>query len=78
MTPIDTFLPHYDVHEVHAIHIAGCPDAVYRAIRSLDFSCSPVIRGLFRMRVIGPFSAWIRREMLRGIKARVESEVSGR
>jgi hypothetical protein len=178
MTPIDAFLPHYDVHEVHAITIAGCPDAVYRAIRSLDFSRSPVIRGLFRMRgmpsaaihlegllqsgfilladhpgqclvlglvgrfwlptgqlipvapevfhvaepagcakaawdfvieetrpgrvrlstetrircmdtrsrkrfmlywrLIGPFSAWIRREMLRGIKARVESEVSGR
>jgi hypothetical protein len=178
MTPIDAFLPHYDVHEVHRITIAGRPDAVYRAIRSLDFSRSPVIRGLFRMRgmpsaaihlerllqsgfilladrpaqslvlglvgrfwlptgqlmavapedfhaaepagcakaawdfvieetqpgrvrlstetriqcmdtrsrkrfmlywrVIGPFSAWIRREMLRGIKARVEAEVSGR
>ncbi len=26
-------------------------------------------------RVIGPFSAWIRREMLRGIKAQVEAEV---
>jgi hypothetical protein len=178
MTPIDAFLPHYDVHEVHRITIAGRPDAVYRAIRSLDFSRSPVIRCLFRMRgmpsaaihlerllqsgfilladrpaqslvlglvgrfwlptgqlmavapedfhaaepagcakaawdfvieetqpgrvrlstetriqcldtrsrkrfmlywrVIGPFSAWIRREMLRGIKARVEAEVSGR
>jgi hypothetical protein len=50
MTPIDAFLPHYDVHEVHTITIAGSPDAVYRAIRSLDFSRSPVIRGLFRMR----------------------------
>jgi hypothetical protein len=178
MTPIDAFLPHYDVHKGHRITIAGRPEAVYRAIRSLDFSRSPVIRGLFRMRgmpsaaihlegllqsgfilladhpgqclvlglvgrfwlptgqlipvapevfhvaepagcakaawdfvieetrpgrvrlstetrircmdtrsrkrfmlywrLIGPFSAWIRREMLRGIKARVESEVSGR
>jgi len=178
MTPIDVFLPHYDVHEFHTITIAGRPDAVYRAIRSLDFSRSPVIRSLFRLRgmpsasirleqlrqsgfilladhpgqslvlglvgrfwlptgqlipvapehfrtiapagcakaawdfvieetqpghvrlstetrvwcmdarsrkrftlywrLIGPFSAWIRREMLRGIKARVEAEVSGR
>ena len=178
MTQIDTFLPHYDVHEFHTITIAGRPDAVYRAIRSLDFSCSPIIRSLFRLRgmpsasirlerllqsgfilladhpgqslvlglvgrfwlpsgqllsvapedfhavepagcakaawdfviektrpgrvrlstetrvccmdacsrkrfmlywrMIGPFSAWIRREMLRGIKARVEAEISGR
>jgi hypothetical protein len=178
MMPIDMFLPHYDVHEVHTIAITGRPDAVYRAIRSLDFSRSPVIRCLFHLRgmpsaaihlerllqsgfilladypgqslvlglmgrfwlptgqlipvppedframapagcakaawdfvieekqpgcvrlstetrvccmdarsrkrfmlywrVIGPFSAWIRREMLRGIKARVEAEVSGR
>ena len=178
MTPIDAFLPHYDVHEVHSITIAGRPEAVYRAIRCLDFSTSPVIRCLFRLRgmpsasirlehlllsgfilladhpgqslvlglvgrfwlptgqliavapedfpavasagcakaawdfviqetrpgrvrlttetrvycmdarsrkrfalywrVIGPFSAWIRREMLRGIKAQVEAEVSGR
>ena len=178
MTPIDAFLPHYDVHEVHTTTINGRPEAVYQAIRSLDFSSSPVIRFLFRLRgmpsasirlekllqngfilladhpgqslvlglvgrfwlptgqliavapedfssvepagcakaawdfviqetrpdrvclstetrirgvdahsrkrfalywrVIGPFSAWIRREMLRGIKARVESEVSGR
>ena len=178
MAPIDAFLPYFDVHEVHRISIAGSPDAVYRAIRSLDFSRSPVIRCLFHMRgmpsaaihlerllqsgfilladhpgqslvlglvgrfwlptgqlmavapedfhaaeaagcakaawdfvieetrtgrvrlstetriqcmdtrsrkrfmlywrLIGPFSAWIRREMLRGIKARVEAEVSGR
>jgi hypothetical protein len=178
MTPIDAFLPHYDVHEVHTITIAGRPDDVYRAIRTLDFSCSPVIRSLFRLRgmpsasirlerllqsgfilladhpgqslvlglvgrfwlptgqliavapedframvpaggakaawdfvieemrpghvrlstetrvccvdarsrkrfmlywrVIGPFSAWIRREMLRGIKGQVEADASGR
>ena len=157
MTQIDTFLPHYDAHEFHTITIAGRPDAVYRAIRSLDFSRSPIIRSLFILladhpgqsvvlglvgrfwlptgqllsvapedfyavepagcakaawdfvieetrpgrvrlstetrvrcmdarsrkrfmlywRVIGPFSAWIRREMLRGIKSRVEAEVSG-
>jgi hypothetical protein len=34
-------------------------------------------RFMLYWRVIGPFSAWIRREMLRGIKARVEAEVSG-
>lgn len=178
MTQIDAFLPHYDVHEVHSITIAGRPDAIYRAIRSLDFSRASVIRSLFRLRgmpsasigleqllqsgfilladhpgqslvlglvgrfwlptgqlipvapedframapagcakaawdffmeemrpgrvrlstetrvhcmdarsrkrfmlywrVIGPFSAWIRREMLRGIKGQVEAEVSGR
>jgi hypothetical protein len=178
MTPIDAFLPHFDVHEFHTITIAGHPETVDRAIRSLDFSRSPIIRSLFRLRgmpsasirlerllqsgfilladhpgqslvlglvgrfwlptgqllsiapedfhavapagcakaawdfvieetrpgrvrlstetrvlcmdahsrkrfmlywrVIGPFSAWIRREMLRGIKARVEAGVSGR
>jgi len=62
MTPIDTFLPHYDVHEVHTITIAGRPDVVYRAIRFLDFSRSPVIRSLFRLR--GMSSASIRLERL--------------
>ena len=62
MTPIDAFLPQYDVHEVHSIPIAGRPEAVYRAIRSLDFSRSRVIRSLFRLR--GMPSASIRLEHL--------------
>ena len=63
MTQIDAFLPHYDVHEVHTITIAGRPERVYRAIRSHDFSRSPVIRRLFRLR--GMPSASIRLEHLR-------------
>jgi hypothetical protein len=53
MTPIDAFLPHYDVHEVHA-HARMRS----RAIRSLDFSRSPVIRGLFRMRGMPSAAIW--------------------
>jgi hypothetical protein len=62
MTQIDAFLPRYDVNEIHSITIAGRPEAVDRAIRSLDFSRSPVIRSLFRLR--GMSSASIRLDRL--------------
>jgi len=50
MRPIDVFLPQFDVNEAHTIMVKGTPAAVYRVVRSLDFSCSPVIRNLFRLR----------------------------
>ena len=50
MRPMDRFLPTYDVNEIHAIPITGHPDTVYRACRALDFSSSPVVRALFRLR----------------------------
>ena len=50
MRPIDIFLPTFDVNETHSILVKGGPEDVYRAVRALDFSRSPVIRSLFRLR----------------------------
>lgn len=54
MRPIEHFLPRYDVREAHAISMAGSTDAVYRAIREIEFSQSAVIRRLFRLRGLPP------------------------
>jgi hypothetical protein len=62
MRQIDRFLPAYGVNEIHAITIDATPEAVYRAIRSLDFASSPIIRSLFRLR--GLPAAAIRLERL--------------
>ena len=47
---IDDFLPQYDFAEHHDISINAPAESVYAAIHTLDFSGSPVIRGLFRLR----------------------------
>jgi hypothetical protein len=47
---IDDFLPQYDFAEHHGISISAPAESVYAAVHTLDFSGSPVIRGLFRLR----------------------------
>ena len=47
---IDDFLPQYDFAEHHSIIINASAESVYAAVHMLDFSGSPVIRWLFRLR----------------------------
>lgn len=47
---IDEFLPAYDVTERHEILIGAPPERVYAAVREMDMSGSPIIRGLFLLR----------------------------
>jgi hypothetical protein len=47
---LDTFAPDPDVFEVHAIDVAAPPDAVYRALWTVDFGNSPIISGLLALR----------------------------
>lgn len=47
---IDEFLPASDVTERHEILIAAPPERVYAAVRRMDLSGSPIIRGLFLLR----------------------------
>jgi hypothetical protein len=49
---IDEILPEYDEREYHEIEISGERKGVYKALRSLDFSDSPIIRSLFLLRGI--------------------------
>lgn len=49
---IDQILPEYDEYEYHEIEILAERGQVYRALRSLDFSGSVIIRSLFRIRGI--------------------------
>jgi hypothetical protein len=47
---IDEFLPQYDVAKRYQIDIQASAEAVYPFARQLDFSNSPLIRTLFRIR----------------------------
>lgn len=49
---IESYAPRYDAIETHSIEIAAPPDVVYRAIRTTDFSASPVIRTLMFLRTL--------------------------
>ena len=51
---LDEFVPHYQFMERHAITIPRPQDDVYRAIRTVDFGRSRVIRMLFALRGLGP------------------------
>lgn len=48
----DALLPVYDAREFHQIAVRGTPKAVFETARHLDFSRSPVVRGLFALRGI--------------------------
>lgn len=47
---IDEFLPEYDFDEKHDIKIRARAAAVYAAINEVDFSESPIVRWLLRIR----------------------------
>lgn len=47
---IDEYLPEYDVVERHRTAIRASRERVYEAVRELDMTRSPVIRGLFALR----------------------------
>jgi hypothetical protein len=50
---LDDALSEFDVVERHARVIAAPPARVYAALRASDFSDSPVIRALWRLRSLG-------------------------
>jgi hypothetical protein len=47
---IESFAPHYDTIETHAIEIAAPPDTVFAALRTTDFTASPIIKTLMFLR----------------------------
>jgi hypothetical protein len=47
---IDEFLSDYDFVETHGISISASSADIYRVANEIDFSVSPVIRFLFRLR----------------------------
>jgi hypothetical protein len=46
----DKFLPRYDFSEKHSIIIAQPPEKIFAVVDQLDFSRSPVIKILFKLR----------------------------
>jgi len=47
---IESFAPRYDAIETHSIDIDAPPDVVFRALRTTDFTASPIIRTLMFLR----------------------------
>jgi hypothetical protein len=47
---IESFAPRHDAIETHSIEIAAPPDVVFRALRTTDFTASPVIQALMFLR----------------------------
>jgi hypothetical protein len=54
---LDRFAPHPDASEVHRAGVAAPPEAVYRALWTVDFARSPVVAGLLALRAL---PGWIR------------------
>jgi hypothetical protein len=47
---IESFAPRYDAIETHSIEIDAPPDVVFRALRTTDFTASPIIKTLTFLR----------------------------
>lgn len=47
---IDTFLPAYHFHSLETLTVTSTPAQIHSIIRSIDFSTSPMIALLFRLR----------------------------
>jgi hypothetical protein len=64
---IDELLPSYDVNEVHSVELPLDPGRTIAAALATPVVADPLVRTLLRMRywrVVGPFSALIRRRWL--------------
>jgi len=63
---IDEWMPAWDAVERHETRIRAPREAVWRAVRTLDFTRSPVIRVLFALRSLPGLLAGRRRERALG------------
>ncbi len=50
---LDKFLPTYDVHARYAGNLPAPPERIYPLARDLDWSASPVVRALLKLRGLG-------------------------
>ena len=50
MAPIDRWLPEFDVHELHDIHVAAPPETAFAAALGIPVAPDALVRTLFRLR----------------------------
>jgi hypothetical protein len=50
--PLDSWMPAWDVHSVHAIEVGAAADNVYQALLDTDFGRNPVLVALMAVRAV--------------------------
>ena len=50
MAPLDRWLPEFDVHELHDIHVAAPPETAFAAALGIPVAPDALVRALFRVR----------------------------
>ena len=50
MAPLDRWLPEFDVHELHDIHVAAPPETAFAAALGIPVAPDALVRTLFRLR----------------------------
>jgi hypothetical protein len=69
MALLDSWLPHSEFSEHHALRVRASADAVHRALREVDVARIPLVRGLIALRAL-PGLLVTPREALRRLRKR--------
>jgi hypothetical protein len=64
---IDTLLPRWDVHEVHATDVAASPERTWTAVEEVTVGELPLSRLLMRVRGLGRLTARLDRPLLESL-----------